>query len=37
MEKIEVQMLYKLTKIFMDIQKNMLNPIAILLFNKVLG
>jgi hypothetical protein len=38
MEKIEVQMfLYKLTKNFMNVQRNILNIFGIILFYKVLG
>jgi hypothetical protein len=38
MKKIEIQMLlYTLTKKFMEVQGNMLNPFGIILFYKVMG
>jgi len=37
MKKIEVQMLYTLTKKFIEVQGYMLNPFGIILFYKVMG
>jgi hypothetical protein len=38
MKKIEIEMLlYTLTKKFMEVQGNMLNPFGIILFYKVIG